>query len=165
MGNRATKTGPGPPVSGTGRILRPIALPEGVSVVDLTRAAVGLFLVFHGLVHGWFVVLSQGWVAYQDEMGWNGRSWLLSRALDAQLILDAASVLYLAVAVGFVVGGVGYVSSPGWGWWAPLVAGSATLSVAVLVVTWDGEWDRLVEKGVLGILVDVVILIWLVAGP
>lgn len=133
-------------------------------MVDPVRAAVGVFLVLHGLVHGWFVVLSQGWVAYQDEMGWNGRSWLLSRALDAQVLLDAASVLYLAVAVGFVVGGAGYALAPEWGGWAPLLAGSATLSAAVIVVTWDGERDRLVEKGALGVLVDVAILVWLVAG-
>lgn len=36
----------------------------------MRRFAVGLFLVLHGLVHGWYVVLSQGWAEVEDQMGW-----------------------------------------------------------------------------------------------
>jgi hypothetical protein len=31
--------------------------------------AVGVFLALHGLVHLWYVVLSQGWVEMEDAMG------------------------------------------------------------------------------------------------
>ena len=41
----------------------------------------GLFIVLHGLVHLWYVVLSQKLVAFQPEMGWVGRSWLLTNVL------------------------------------------------------------------------------------
>lgn len=34
----------------------------------------GTFLLLHGLVHGWFVVLAAGWVNSKSEMGWTGDS-------------------------------------------------------------------------------------------
>lgn len=42
---------------------------------------IGAFVVLHGLVHVWYVTLSQGLVEFQPEMGWSGRSWALSDPL------------------------------------------------------------------------------------
>ena len=44
----------------------------------MRRLAVAVFLALHGLVHGWYVVLSNGWIEADDAVGWNGTSWLLS---------------------------------------------------------------------------------------
>jgi hypothetical protein len=46
------------------------------------RLAAGGFLALHGLIHLWYVVLSQGWGEVEDGMGWNGHSWLLSPLLS-----------------------------------------------------------------------------------
>lgn len=125
--------------------------------------ALGVVIVLHGLVHAWYVVLSRGWVEYEEAMGWNGHSWLLSRALPERTVLDVASVLYALVAGGFVVGGIGVLlSSP---WWGAVVVGSAALSAATIVGMWDGRATRLVEKGAVGVLIDVGLVGWLlVAG-
>lgn len=50
-------------------------------MIAILGLAVAVFLVLHGLVHLWYVVLSQGWVEMEDAMGWNGQSWLLSDQL------------------------------------------------------------------------------------
>lgn len=47
-------------------------------------------------------------------------------------------------------------------WWAPLLIGSAILSTVLYVVLWDGEPSGLFEKGALGVLVNVVVLVWVV---
>jgi hypothetical protein len=47
----------------------------------MLRFLIGIFIVLHGLVHLWYVVLSQGLVEFEPEMGWTGESWLLSRLL------------------------------------------------------------------------------------
>ena len=128
-------------------------------MVTLAQYAIGAFLVLHGLVHLWYVVLSQGWVQVEDAMGWNGESWLLTGVLPEGLLLNLASVLYVAVAAGFLAGGVGSVLETEW---APrLLVGSAALSTIVIVAMWDGRFDLLVEKGILGVFINAVVVGWL----
>jgi len=47
----------------------------------MIRVLSGVFFVLHGLVHLWYVVLSQRLVAFQADMGWTGESWLLTGPL------------------------------------------------------------------------------------
>ena len=122
--------------------------------------AVAVFLVLHGLVHLWYVILSQRWVEVEDAMGWNGQSWLLSDLLAEGTILSLASVLYVLVAVAFLAGGVGYGLSRDWA--TPVLVGAAVLSTVVLVVMWDGRFDLLVEKGVVGVAINVAVVALLV---
>jgi hypothetical protein len=129
-------------------------------VTVILRLAVAVFLVLHGLVHLWYVVLSQGWVEVEDAMGWNGQSWLLSDLLAEGTILSLASVLYVLVAVGFLAGGVGYGLSQDWA--TPVLVGAAVLSTVVLVVMWDGRFDLLVEKGFVGVAINVAVVALLV---
>jgi hypothetical protein len=120
-----------------------------------------VFLALHGLVHGWYVVLSQGWIAVEDAMGWNGESWLLTGLLPEGVILAVASVLYVLVALLFVAGAGGYLRGADWAT-AALLAG-AVLSTLVLVAMWDGRFDLLVEKGVVGVAINLAILAVLVS--
>ena len=122
--------------------------------------AVAVFLVLHGLVHLWYVVLSQGWVEMEDAMGWNGRSWLLSDLLTEETVLSLASVLYVLVAVGFLAGGVGYALDRDWA--TAVLVGAAVLSTVLLVAMWDGQFDLLVEKGVVGVAINVAVVAILV---
>ena len=125
----------------------------------IAQYAIGLFLALHGLVHGWYVVLSQGWVEVEDAMGWSGESWLLSGVLPEGAILNLASVLYVAVTAGFVAGGAGYVLETEWA--STVLVASAVVSTVVLIAMWDGRFDLLVEKGLLGVVINAVVLVWL----
>ncbi|SER86824.1 hypothetical protein [Natrinema salaciae] len=123
----------------------------------MVRVFGGVFLILHGVVHVWYVVLSQGWVEVEDQMGWNGHSWLLSSLLSEGTILSLASVAYVAVTVGFVLGGLGYAFDRSW--WPPVVVGSAILSTLVLLAMWDGGFDLLVEKGAAGVLINLALVL------
>lgn len=125
----------------------------------LTQYGLGLVLALHGLVHGWYVVLSRDWVEYEEAMGWNGESWILTGVLPRDIVLDVASVLYVAVAAGFVGGGLGYALAQEWA--MPVLVASAALSTVVIVLMWDGRFEQLTEKGAIGVLVNVVVLGWL----
>jgi hypothetical protein len=122
--------------------------------------AVAGFLVLHGVVHLWYVVLSQGWVEMEDAMGWNGRSWLLSNLLTEGTVLSLASVRYVLVAVGFLAGGVGYALGRDWA--TPVLVGAAALSTVVIVAMLDGRFDLPVEKGVVGVAINVAVVALLV---
>lgn len=76
-------------------------------------------------------------------------------------ILILASVAYVLVAPGFAVGGLGYGIRADW--WEEDVNGAAVLSAVTIVVLWDGQFDLLVEKGAVGVLIDVAILVAVVA--
>lgn len=131
-----------------------------MTMPTLTQYALGIFLVLHGAVHFWYVVLSQGWVEADDAMGWEGRSWLLSGVLDERFILDLGSVLYVLIAIGFAAGGVGLVLSRDW--WAPLLVISASFSTIVIGIMWDGAVSQLVEKGIIGILINLIIIFFII---
>ena len=127
----------------------------------ITQYAIGFLLVAHGGVHFVYVASSHGWFGPGEGWGWNGRSWLLSGVLAEGRVLAAASALFLLVALGFAAGAVGYLLSTGW--WVPVLAGSAVLSAVLYVAMWDGEPTGLFEKGGLGVVVDLVVLVWLFA--
>lgn len=124
----------------------------------LTQYAIGFLLVAHGWVHLVYIASSQGWFGASAGWAWNGRSWLLSGILEERRILDITGVLFGLVALGFVIGAVGYVFS--YDWWMPVLIGSALLSTLLYVVMWDGQFTQLPEKGALGMLINVAVLAW-----
>lgn len=116
------------------------------------RAGIGIFFALHGFVHLWYVVLSQGWVS-TEQTGWGGESWLLSGRVSRDCILTVASVLYGAVALGFMAGGVGFAIGAPWG--TPFLVWSAVVSAATILGMWDGTAERLVEQGAIGVAIDI----------
>lgn len=47
----------------------------------MLRISIGIFMLLHGLVHLWYFVMSRGLVELKPEMGWSGKSWLLTNLL------------------------------------------------------------------------------------
>jgi hypothetical protein len=117
----------------------------------------GLFIVLHGLVHLWYVVLSQKLVTFQPEMGWNGRSWLFTNVLEDSRTRSLAGLLFVLATIGLVVSGIGVMARGEW--WRPVLIGSTVLSSVTLVLFWDGSTDLIVQKGLLGLVINGAILI------
>ena len=117
----------------------------------------GIFVVLHGLVHLWYVTLSQRWVVFTPEMGWTGESWLLSPLLGDGATRGLATALYSLVTLGFLAGGIGVFARQDW--WRPVVMGSAAISAVIIILFWDGGLQKIVEKGLVGFLINVAILV------
>jgi hypothetical protein len=117
----------------------------------------GVFVVLHGLVHLWFVSLSQRLVAFQPEMGWSGTSWLFTNLLSDGATRLLASGLYVLVTLAFAVSGVGIFLRADW--WRPLLIASAICSSAIILLFWDGSLQLVINKGLLGLLINVGILL------
>lgn len=116
----------------------------------------GVFVGLHGLVHMWYVTLSQGWVEFQPEMGWSGRSWLLTEVAGGGLTRTLATIFYAVATVALVASGVGLLTRSERS--RPLLVGSAAFSGAVILIFWDGNTQMLVQKGLLGLLINLGIL-------
>jgi hypothetical protein len=123
------------------------------------RILLGIFIILHGLVHLWYFTLSQRLVPFEPEMGWTGRSWLLTGILGDNTARTIASVLFVLATLGFVAGGVGYLADLAW--WRTVLIVSAVLSAVTTLIFWDGSAQYIVQKGLLGFLIDIGILLWL----
>lgn len=121
------------------------------------RILMSVFIVLHGLVHMWYVTLSQGWVAFEPEMGWSGRSWLLGPLVGSAGARSLGSALYVVTTLAFVAGGVGLFSRATWA--RPLLTGAALLSSALIVAFWEGGLQMSVQKGLIGLSINVVLLV------
>ena len=120
------------------------------------RVFTGIFIILHGLVHLWYVVLSYRWVEYQPEMGWNGQSWLFSSFLSQATVHSITGVLFFLAALIFVISGIGIFIQASWV--NPILLSSAAFSSMVLILFWDGSLDRIVQKGILGVLINLAII-------
>ncbi|HEU0296143.1 MAG TPA: hypothetical protein VFR47_25635 [Anaerolineales bacterium] len=123
----------------------------------MLRFLMGLFVILHGLVHLWYFTLSRGLVEFKPEMGWTGRSWLFTNLLGDSTTRALASVLYTLATVGLVVSGAGIFLRADW--WRTVLVGSAIFSSAIILLLWDGGMQWIVQKGLIGFLISVVILI------
>ncbi|WP_336359623.1 hypothetical protein [Haladaptatus sp. ZSTT2] len=129
-------------------------------MTTLTQYLIGFLLAAHGWVHFVYVASSLGWFASESDWAWNGRSWLLSEVLEETQIRTFANGLFLLVALGFVIGALGYVFAQNW--WRPLLIAASVLSTALYLLLWDGKATQLPEKGGLGILINVAVIAWIV---
>jgi hypothetical protein len=125
----------------------------------MSRIFIGVFLILHGLVHLWYFTLSQRLFPFQPEMGWTGKSWLLTNILGEYTTRLLAGLLFVLAAAGFVAGGLGYLIQMDWSITVLIV--SAVLSAVTTFVFWDGSSQYIVQKGLLGFFIDAGILLWL----
>jgi hypothetical protein len=121
------------------------------------RTLFGIFVILHGLVHLWFVVLSQELIEVKPEMGWTPHSWLFTGIIGDPATRWLATVVSVALALAFLVSGIALFAQATW--WRPLMVSSAAVSALLILVYWDGGTRLLVEKGLIGFLIDVGILI------
>jgi hypothetical protein len=108
--------------------------------------------VLHGLVHLWYVTLSQGWVEYQAEMGWTGNSWVLSKWIEENTSNLIAASVYSLATIFFLVAGIGLIANQEW--FRPWMLGASIISLLAIFVFWDGSFSLLVQKGLLGFLIS-----------
>jgi hypothetical protein len=112
--------------------------------------------VLHGLVHFWYVTLSQGWVEFQADMGWTGKSWLFTNILPGGISRNLATLVYGLAAVVFVAAGTGWIADQAW--YRPWTIAASLISILGIVMFWDGSFRMPVEKGILGLLISIGLL-------
>lgn len=120
------------------------------------QALTGIFIILHGLVHFWYVVLSYQWVEFKPDMGWNGQSWLFSSFLNQSTIRSITGVLFILAAIAFVISGIGIFIQADW--LNTFILGSSIFSTLVLLLFWDGQLEMILQKGIIGVLINLVII-------
>jgi uncharacterized membrane protein YphA (DoxX/SURF4 family) len=123
----------------------------------MLRFIVGAFFVLHGLVH--LLYFGQSWRLFelQADMVWPEGSWAFSKLLGDGATRLLASIFCILAAIGFVAGGAAILV--GQAWWRPVVVGAAAFSAVVFILFWDGKMQKLHDKGGIGLLIDIAILV------
>lgn len=123
----------------------------------MLRFFVGLFFVLHGLVHLLYFGHSRRLFELQSGLTWPDGSWAFSRLLGGDVARWVAAIGCLVAAVGFVAGGAALFARQAW--WRPLAVAAAAFSAALFLLFWDGELERLADKGAFALLINAAILV------
>jgi hypothetical protein len=95
--------------------------------------ALGVVLVAHGIGHVLFLAPALRLVEWAGQ---SSQSWLLSDVLGDPLTRAVAAVGWAAATILFLVGAFGFMTRLDW--WRPVLLAGAVVSLAAIVVMWDG---------------------------
>ena len=123
----------------------------------MLRIVVGIFFVLHGLVHMLYFGQSQRLFELQPGMVWPEGSWAFSNLFGAEGTRLLASIACLLAAAGFLAGGIGIFASHAS--WRPIVVVAAAFSAALFILFWDAGLQGMDNKGGVGLLINVAILV------
>jgi hypothetical protein len=123
----------------------------------MLRFIIGVFIALHGLVH--LLYFGQSWRLFELQPGmvWPEGSWAFSKLLGDEATRLLASISCVLAAISFVAGGTGILVRQAW--WRPAVVGSAALSAVIFILFWDGELQKLDDKGGIGLLISIALLV------
>ena len=117
----------------------------------------GIFLILHGMVHLLYAGQSSRLFELQPGMILPDGSWLFSRPLGDEATRLLATVFLILAAIGFAAGGLGIFIRQAW--WRPVILGAAIFSSMLYLILWDGKFQALPDKGGVGILINIAILV------
>jgi len=118
---------------------------------------VGIFFILHALVHLLYAGQSMRIFELRPGLTWPDRSWIFSRLLGDPATRWLAAVSLAFAALGFLVAGLGQFLGAGWA--RTVTLGAAALSVLIYLLFWDGEFHILPDKGGIGLLISLGILV------
>ena len=124
----------------------------------MVHTILGIFFVLHGLVHLLYFALSRKVFELEPPLvGWPDQSWLFSSFLAVSGTRLLASVLYGLATLSFVIAGFSFLANATWA--NTLLIGAAIFSSVVIFFFWDGQWQRLPDKGFVGIAINLAVVV------
>lgn len=126
----------------------------------MLKILLSIVIFLHGAVHVWYVLLIGNVVKYSPDMGWTGKSWLFPGVAVEGLFRFAGMAAYILSALLFVISSSGILMNKSW---YPLwLLVSAVVSSIAVIFFFDGRFQLLVQKGMLGLIVNILIIVTLV---
>lgn len=119
---------------------------------------IGIFFVLHGLVHLLYFSISQGWII-DESIGWSMDSWLLSGILHPSGIKIIASISFAIIIILFLISGILVLVDSDY--WIQSILISTIFSSFIFLIFWDGHLSKLPDQGIIGILINVAIIIFI----
>ena len=122
---------------------------------------IGIFFILHGIVHLFYFGQSRRMFELRPDMVWPDGSWAFSKLLGEGKTRTLAGICCALSAVGFMLGGTGFLA--GAAWWSSVVVVVAIFSSAIFILFWDGKMQQMSEKGCIGVLINIAIVVGVLA--
>jgi len=117
---------------------------------------IGSFLILHGLVPLLYFGHSARYYELTPRLAWPDESWMLGKHIKTKNIRSMASILCIVAALGFIFGGIGYITEY---LWIELVIGTtAVFSSLIYLLFWNGIFSNLDAQGGVGVLINLAII-------
>ena len=123
----------------------------------MIRILFAIFLVLHGLVHLLYFGHSARYFELQPGLAWPDGAWAFSKVLGNESTRSLSGILLVLTALVFAASGVGLLARQVW--WRPLAAGAAAFSGLIYILLWDGSFQKMADKGLVGLLINLAILV------
>ncbi len=122
----------------------------------MLKTIFSIVIILHGLIHIWYLLLFSKVVKYFPEMGWTGESWLMSGFSKILWVRYTGIILYSLTCLLFVSSGISLMANSSLTIY--LLNISAILSSVLIVFFFDGRFDMLIQKGLVGLILNVTII-------
>jgi hypothetical protein len=110
----------------------------------LIKIIFGVFFILHGFVFLLYSGQSFRFFELQPGLLWPNGSRAFSKLLGENAVRMSAGIIFILIAIGFVLGGIGIFAKQAW--WNTAVVGSAILSSVLIILFWDGGIHKLLIK-------------------
>lgn len=137
---------------------RDVSLNERMHIMNIV---LGIFLIAHAGVHLLYAGQSFRLFELQAGLTFPDGAWAFKRLGDANT-RRIATVGLVLIALGFMAGGLGLLTQSDWG--RGVVIFVSIASIILFGLLWDGKPTKLPEKGAIGILIDIAILVAVLVG-
>lgn len=118
---------------------------------------IGIIFILHGLVHFIYIAGTLGWLENSD-MVLNEKSWVLSKFMSETWANIMGFIIYSIAILLFVASGIGFINEQDW--WRDIIIISLIFSSIILLLYWDGIAKNMMDKGFLGIFINIAILVF-----
>lgn len=119
-----------------------------------------IFVLLHGLAHLVYTALALHLIPVAvGHENWTGSSWVLASRFGEQGARATGALAFASLTILFVITTIGLAWRLPWA--QTWLATSAVLSSAMLLLFWDGSFQDLSEKGIIGLVINILLLILL----
>ncbi len=118
-----------------------------------------IFYILHGLVHLLYMGHSLNYFELEKGFNWPHNSRLLANYCSSKQIMLIAAIWCAMAATIFILSGIFVlINHP---WYSLLTFIAVVLSTMLFIVLWDGNRKKLHTQGGIGILINIIILVFL----
>ncbi len=119
----------------------------------------GIFFIMHGLVHLLYMGHSLNYFDLEKDFVWPDNSWLLKNVFSRHSNKIFAAGLCIVAALNFILSGILALTGHSFLYQSIIIA--VILSTVLYIIFWDGSISKLHTQGGIGILINILILLYL----
>ena len=116
----------------------------------------GIFLILHGIVFYLYSGQSARLFELKPGMTWPDGSWVFSKFIDDKITRRIGLISCLLSGTGFVTSGIAILFETDL--WQQMVVISVVFSSIIIILLWNGSFQKLTDQGFLGLIINIAII-------